>query len=57
MPPKSAREREEAKRQEKLAAMRKQIDEGSLVVRKMTPDEKEASDARPKKPPRPKRRR
>jgi hypothetical protein len=49
MPPKSAREREEAKRQEKLAAMQKQIDDGTLVVRKMTPEEREASEARPKK--------
>ncbi|HVW18096.1 MAG TPA: hypothetical protein VHB30_07590 [Solirubrobacteraceae bacterium] len=51
MPPKSAREREEAKRQEKLDAMRKQIDEGTLVVRKMTPEEREASLARPRKDP------
>jgi uncharacterized membrane-anchored protein len=49
MPPKSAREREEAKRLEKLEAMQKQIDEGSLTVRKMTPEEKKLSDARPKK--------
>lgn len=55
MPPKSAREREEAKRLEKLEAMQKQIDEGSLTVRKMTPEEKKASDARPKKEPRPRR--
>ena len=54
MPPKSAREREEAKRLEKLEAMQKQIDDGSLTVRKMTPEERKASDARPKKerPPR-----
>ena len=49
MPPKSAREREEAKRQEKLEAMQKQIDDGTLKVRKMTPEEKKASEARPKK--------
>ena len=49
MPPKTAREREEIKKQEKLEAMQKQIDEGSLTVRKMTPAEKKASDARPKK--------
>jgi hypothetical protein len=54
MPPKTAREREEIKTREKLEAMQKQIDEGSLTVRKMTPAEKTASEARPKKerPPR-----
>ena len=52
MPPKTAREREEAKKAEKLEAMQKQIEAGSLVVRKMTPEEKKASDARPKKEPR-----
>jgi hypothetical protein len=49
MPPKTAREREEAKKAEKLEQMQKQIEDGSLVVRKMTPAEKKASDARPKK--------
>ena len=49
MPPKTAREREEAKKQEKLENMQRQIEEGSLVVRKMTPAEKKASEARPKK--------
>jgi len=54
MPPKTAREREEAKKAEKLEAMQKQIEDGSLVVRKMTSAEKKASEARPKKerPPR-----
>ncbi|MDX6639937.1 MAG: hypothetical protein QOF12_948 [Solirubrobacteraceae bacterium] len=55
MPPKTAREREEAKKAEKLENMKKQIEDGSLTVRKMTAAEKKASDARPKKPPRPKR--
>jgi hypothetical protein len=55
MPPKTAREREEAKKAEKLEAMQKQIEAGSLVVRKMTPAEKKESEARPPKPPRPKR--
>jgi hypothetical protein len=55
MPPKTAREREEAKKAEKLENMRKQIEDGSLVVRKMTPAEKKASEDRPKKAPRPKR--
>ena len=57
MPPKTAREREEAKKAEKLENMKKQIEDGSLVVRKMTPAEKKASEARPKKEPRPKRNR
>ncbi len=54
MPPKTAREREEIKKKEKLEAMQKQIEEGSLTVRKMTAAEKKASEARPKKerPPR-----
>ena len=55
MPPKTAREREEAKKAEKLENMKKQIEDGSLTIRKMTPAEKKASEARPKKPPRPKR--
>jgi anti-sigma28 factor (negative regulator of flagellin synthesis) len=55
MPPKTAREREEAKKAEKLENMKKQIEDGSLTVRKMTPAEKKASEARPPKPPRPKR--
>jgi hypothetical protein len=55
MPPKTAREREEIKKREKLEAMQKQIEDGSLTVRKMTPAEKKASDSRPKKAPRPKR--
>jgi hypothetical protein len=54
MPPKTAREREEIKKAEKLENMQKQIEDGSLVVRKMTNAEKKASEARPKKerPPR-----
>jgi anti-sigma28 factor (negative regulator of flagellin synthesis) len=55
MPPKTAREREEIKKAEKLENMKKQIEDGSLTVRKMTAAEKKASEARPKKPPRPKR--
>jgi hypothetical protein len=55
MPPKTAREREEAKKAAKLDHMRKQIEDGTLVVRKMTPAEKKASEARPK-PERPARR-
>jgi len=55
MPPKTAREREEAKKAEKLENMQKQIEDGSLVVRKMTPAEKKASEGRPKKEPRPRR--
>lgn len=55
MPPKTAREREEAKKAEKLENMKKQIADGTLTVRKMTPAEKKASEARPPKPPRQKR--
>ena len=57
MPPKTAREREEAKKAEKLEAMQKQIEAGSLVVRKMTPEEKKASESRERPEPRKPRRR
>jgi hypothetical protein len=36
--------------------MQRQIDSGSLVVRKMTPEERAASQARPPRPERPSRR-
>lgn len=37
---KSARERAEEKRAEKLAAVREQVESGSLVIRKMTDAER-----------------
>ena len=38
---KSTRERAEEKRQEKLALVREQVEEGSLVIRQMTDEERQ----------------
>ena len=40
MPPKTQREREAEQRQLKLDRMKEQVDEGSLVIRKMTDEER-----------------
>jgi hypothetical protein len=49
---KSPQERAEEKRRQKLEEMQEQIRAGSLVVREMTPEERERN---PPRPPRPKR--
>jgi hypothetical protein len=49
---KTARERAEEKRQEKLDLIREQQDSGSLVIRPMTDDERVRY---PPRPPQPKR--
>jgi len=41
MPPKTQREREAEQRQLKLDRIQEQVDEGSLVIRKMTDEERE----------------
>jgi hypothetical protein len=41
MPPKTQREREAEQRQNKLDRIKEQVDEGSLVIRKMTDQERE----------------
>jgi hypothetical protein len=41
MPPKTQREREAEQRQLKLERMQEQVDEGSLVIRKMTDEERD----------------
>jgi hypothetical protein len=41
MPPKTQREREAEQRQAKLERIQEQVDAGSLVIRKMTDDERE----------------
>jgi hypothetical protein len=41
MPPKTQREREAEQRQTKLDRIQEQVDEGSLVIRKMTDEERE----------------
>ena len=40
MPPKTQREREAEQRQLKIERMQEQVDEGSLVIRKMTDEER-----------------
>ena len=49
---KTPQERAEEKRRQKLEEMEAQIRNGSLVVREMTPEERERN---PPKPPKPKR--
>jgi hypothetical protein len=50
---KSSRERAEEKRQEKLEAVREQVSSGSLVIRKMTDEERRRYPPRPAAPKRP----
>lgn len=45
---KSQKERAEEKKREKLAAMQDQIEQGTLKVRKMTKQEREANPPRPR---------
>ena len=45
---KTPRQREAERRQEKLAAVREQIADGTLTVRKMTAAEREAHPPRPR---------
>ena len=45
--PRSPREKE--KRREKLADIRKQLADGSLVIRKMTPTERKRNPAKPRR--------
>lgn len=54
---KSARERAEEKRAEKLEHVREQVQDGSLVIRKMTDDERARYPPRPADPKRPRQRR
>ena len=50
----TARERQEQKRLEKLDLVKEQVDSGSLVIRKMTAEERKAN---PPRPPREKKKR
>ena len=45
---KSPKDRAEAKRQEKLDLIKEQVEEGSLVIRKMTAKERKANPPRPR---------
>jgi hypothetical protein len=49
---KSSRERAEAKRAEKLEMVREQVKSGSLVIRKMTDEERRRYPQRPAQPKR-----
>jgi hypothetical protein len=49
---KSSRERAEEKRQEKLELVREQVTSGSLVIRKMTDEERRRYPPRPAPPKR-----
>jgi hypothetical protein len=51
---KTQRERNDEKRREKLAAIQEQVEQGTLKIRKMTPEERAAN---PPQPPAPNRRR
>jgi len=46
MPPKTQREREAEQRQLKLDRMKEQVDDGSLVIRKMTDEERARFDSK-----------
>ena len=53
---KTSRERSEEKRAEKLAAIREQVEDGSLVIRQMTDAERRRDPPRPVPVKRPGRR-
>jgi hypothetical protein len=53
---KSAWERAEEQREAKLELIREQVESGSLVIRKMTPEERRRYPQRPAPPKRPGRR-
>jgi hypothetical protein len=44
---KTQQERQEDKRRSKLADVQRQVKDGSLVIRQMTPDERERNPPRP----------
>jgi hypothetical protein len=48
--PKTLKDRADEKRREKLAAIRQQVKEGSLTIRKMTPAERKKNPPRPRSP-------
>jgi hypothetical protein len=49
---KTARERAEEKRQEKLDLVREQVESGALVIRQMTDEERRENPPRPAQPKR-----
>jgi len=56
MPMKSVQDRQREERERKLADMQRQVEEGTLVIRSMTPEERRANPPRPR-PERPRSRR
>ena len=52
---KSARERAEEKRADKLKLVQEQVESGSLVIRQMTDEERRRYPPRPAQPKRPRR--
>jgi len=53
---KSVQDRQREDRERKLADMRRQVEEGTLVIRSMTPEEREANPPRPRQErPKPRR--
>lgn len=54
-PPKTARARAEEKHQSKLDMVREQVEDGSLVIRQMTDEERRQYPPRPAPPKRPRR--
>ena len=50
---KTARDRAEEKRAEKLESIREKVEDGSLVIRKMTDEERRRYPQRPVQPKRP----
>jgi len=53
--PKTTRERADEKREEKLEQVREQVQNGSLVIRQMTDEERSRYPPRPVEPKRPRR--
>lgn len=51
MPAKSVQERQQEERERKLAEMQEQIERGTLVIRKMTDEERRANPPRPRTAP------
>jgi hypothetical protein len=53
MPPKTQREREAEQRQVKLERIQEQVEEGSLVIRQMTEDERATFEQKQRERPQP----
>ncbi|MGB2711304.1 MAG: hypothetical protein WBC33_07290 [Conexibacter sp.] len=48
---KSVQDRQREERERKLADIQRQLDDGSLTIRKMTPEERSANPPRPRTTP------